>query len=760
MTLEKIIAIKNVGRFLNSTASGDVSFNLCNLIFAENGRGKTTLCAILRSLQSGEPAYIQGRKTLGYQGMPEVRFRLAGGNVNFTNGTWDNTVPELAVFDSTFVSENVYSGEAVDTEQRRNLYRAIIGSQGVALARQIEELSAQITAKNMEIRGARAEVQGNVPRCVTFDAFIDLAEDPDIDTKIDDKEQELAAVRQADRIRGRHSLEEIAMPDIPDGFDAILAKTLEGVAEDAQRQIAGHIAAQEMREDGETWLSEGVLYIHDESCPFCGQDLKGIDLIAVYKAYFSDAYNALRDEISAMVETIEQVFGDGAIAAIERKVEQNTTGVEFWKEYCKFEAPQLDETLDIGALMREVRTAALVLLTRKLGAPLEAIIADHGFRQPAGFFETLHASVAVHNTAVEAANVVIIKKKQQTSEADLEGVGAEFERLIAQKTRYQDEPKEVCETYQTKQGEKIGLEDQKTLAREQLDSHTDKVIEQYGQSINRYLDRINAGFCITTPDHTYRGGTPSSSYQIVINETPVNLGNAETPLSQASFKNTLSSGDRSTLALALFLAELEQDPNRANKIVVFDDPFTSQDSFRRNHTAFQIKLCGQNCAQTVVLSHDPWFLKDVWDKLTPNQRKTLQLARVGENNTIISEWDIEKALQAQYRADIKKLHAYYAGGEGIPRDVVQKVRPVLEGYCRNVCPQFGDDDMLGGMVRQIRETGLRHSLTDIVDELDEINDYSRRYHHGENPNAATDPIDGNELNNYVKRTLKIVGSLT
>jgi len=28
-------------------------------------------------------------------------------------------------FDCTIVSENVYSGEAVDTEQRRNLYRAI-----------------------------------------------------------------------------------------------------------------------------------------------------------------------------------------------------------------------------------------------------------------------------------------------------------------------------------------------------------------------------------------------------------------------------------------------------------------------------------------------------------------------------------------------------------------------------------------------------------------------------------------------------------
>jgi wobble nucleotide-excising tRNase len=65
MTLTKIISIKSVGRFLNCTASGDVTFRRFTLVFAENGRGKTTLCAILRSLQSNDNSYITGRRTLG-----------------------------------------------------------------------------------------------------------------------------------------------------------------------------------------------------------------------------------------------------------------------------------------------------------------------------------------------------------------------------------------------------------------------------------------------------------------------------------------------------------------------------------------------------------------------------------------------------------------------------------------------------------------------------------------------------------------------
>ncbi len=59
--LRKFVSIKNVGRFVNCRAIGDVESKRYTLIFAENGRGKTTLCAILRSLQLGEAAHIIGR---------------------------------------------------------------------------------------------------------------------------------------------------------------------------------------------------------------------------------------------------------------------------------------------------------------------------------------------------------------------------------------------------------------------------------------------------------------------------------------------------------------------------------------------------------------------------------------------------------------------------------------------------------------------------------------------------------------------------
>ena len=54
-----------------------------------------------------------------------------------------------------------------------------------------------------------------------------------------------------------------------------------------------------------------------------------------------------------------------------------------------------------------------------------------------------------------------------------------------------------------------------------------------------------------------------------------------------------------TLALAFFLAQLEHDPDREGKIVVFDDPFNSQDGFRKDCTIQKIKRCGAACTQVI-----------------------------------------------------------------------------------------------------------------------------------------------------------------
>lgn len=265
----------------------------------------------------------------------------------------------------------------------------------------------------------------------------------------------------------------------------------------------------------------------------------------------------------------------------------------------------------------------------------------------------------------------------------------------------------------------------------------------------------------TLPRIWLPGGVASSTYQILINNTPVDLGDADTPLDRPSFRNTLSAGGRSTLALAFFLAQLHHDPDRATKIVIFDDPFNSQDSFRKDCTVQKIRKCGEECPQLVLLSHDQRFLKRIWDRLQgahAAERKCREMARIGQRNTTICEWDVQKATQDAYRVDRSALTDYYHAREGEPRNVVQKIHPVLETYCKNLGAGALDEiDTLGVIIGKIRAAGTGHQLFPLCDGLDELNEYTKHYHHGENPPPAIEPISDTELQGYVRRTLEMTG---
>src|ERR1700748_2760930 len=108
MSLRQIKHIGSVGRFRACAAEGDVTFKKFTLILGENGRGKTTLCSILRSLQTNDPAILIGRTTLGGTNKPNVVMQLEDGTALFKDGAWNKQNERLRIFDAQYVAENVY----------------------------------------------------------------------------------------------------------------------------------------------------------------------------------------------------------------------------------------------------------------------------------------------------------------------------------------------------------------------------------------------------------------------------------------------------------------------------------------------------------------------------------------------------------------------------------------------------------------------------------------------------------------------------
>src|SRR3972149_11564771 len=146
---------------------------------------------------------------------------------------------------------------------------------------------------------------------------------------------------------------------------------------------------------------------------------------------------------------------------------------------------------------------------------------------------------------------------------------------------------------------KARTEGERAEARAALDEYRGNAFPASQTAINVYLRRFTAGFRLDSVTPIATRGGPACNYNVVINETPVSIGGGSPAEGEPSFRNTLSSGDRNTLALAFFFASLDQDPNLANKVVVIDDPISSLDEHRALTTVQELRRLGQRASQVI-----------------------------------------------------------------------------------------------------------------------------------------------------------------
>jgi hypothetical protein len=87
--------IRNVGQFESVSAGANIAMPKLTVIYADNARGKTTLCGIMRSLGSGDPIPISERRRLNATQPPHVVVQpSAGPAITFQNNAWTQTFPK------------------------------------------------------------------------------------------------------------------------------------------------------------------------------------------------------------------------------------------------------------------------------------------------------------------------------------------------------------------------------------------------------------------------------------------------------------------------------------------------------------------------------------------------------------------------------------------------------------------------------------------------------------------------------------------
>jgi wobble nucleotide-excising tRNase len=756
--------LRNIGQFDSVDSGGNIPLNRYVLVYAENGRGKTTLAAILRSLASGDPIPIVERRRLASQHPPHVVIECLGGPppAIFKNGFWNRTLPNIAIFDDHFVDENVCSGLTVEPEHRQNLHELVLGSQGVALNRQLQGLAGQIEAHNTEIRARAAAIPPAIRGALSVDEFCELPNLANTDGEIQLAEQALAAAREQDSVRMTPLFDVLELP----AFDiAVLARTLELDLPTLDAAAAARVQAQLERlgPDGEAWVADGMHRVvhtdgEHQSCPFCAQDLDGSTVIGHYRAYFGEEYAQLRGTISEVIAGVNQLHGRDIPATFERAVRIATERQQFWSRFC--DVPPI--ALNTEVLSREwqaARNGVLTALETKQAAPLEGLGIPENVRQAIRTFEAQRQSVAVVNQHLREANETIRIVKERAATANPETIEANLNNLRAVRNRHSETVSTLCDEYLTAKQDKGITEQARERAKAALERYRADAFPTYQSVINTYLSRFNAGYRIDRVSAADTRGGPTCNYSVVINNTPVAIAGGTAGPGTPSFRNVLSSGDRNTLALAFFFASMDQDPGIATKVVIIDDPISSLDEHRSLTTVQELRRLGQRASQVIILSHNKPFLCRIWQGIDTTLRTALKIER-DTNGSTIALWDVDDDSVTEHDRRHAALRSYITDGpNNNSREVAEALRLILEGFLRVAFPEHFPQGqrLLGRFVASCEQrSGTTSEILSANDtqELHDLVEYANRFHHDTNPAWDTQGINDEELRGFVGRVIR------
>lgn len=778
--IRRINTLKRIGRFneLQSAVGTDHDFGELNIVFASNAAGKSTLCDVFRSMTTGDPAYIFGRKRLDSKIDPEIVITVDGATpsqtIRFQNGTWANqtNTPKIHIYDDRFVAENVLAGHHINVDQRRNLYGLVIGATGIALEQEVDSAQRQLDACGSSLRVAETTLNGLLPQGQTIESFRNVTAIEDVDQKIVDANEVLAFATQtktkADAIRLRASLSELPTDQIPANLEEILSSSLDGNALIAEQKVKDHLQKHTLDLTID-WLAEGHRAKTGEGCPHCGQSMTGLDILQTYNAFFSGELQAQEASRNAIRAITTRAFGEEARNRIRETLTSHVTERSWWFDAAgvDFKLPSCPDQASILEDHEAIGLAIIGALDRKQANPVNATELTSSEQQAIDNWEGTSTTLARYNTDLQTINVMLTQKKAEAGNIDLAPLQKDLEVLEYSKKRHQQKMLDAYATYDTAMTSKSDAQRTKQNANDALRDQANAQFAQYGARINELLDLFAANFQIVCGgnDNNYvafPGGQPSGQLAIeILGQKIASSPTDATDPARPSLANTLSGGDRSALALAFFLAKVEQESDLGNCVIIFDDPFHSQDRSRQSRTIERIHALARNGKQCFVFSHDLDFARAV-APVHGVRTRTFQLDPLASRTTLQCK-ELDMLPSRAYEKKYSLLTNFVANPENYGEqlnDIAGTLRTICEEYLQLKFPLRWEAgvDWFGTMIGKIRAATGDDPLVScqgLIDDLTAVNNYSQRFHH-RTTGATSDIPDARELVTYAEQTLGII----
>lgn len=792
--INKVENLVSIGKFRNFQATGQVNFKKLTLIYGDNGGGKTTLTSVFRSLTTNNPEIIRSRISTNHTTAQAAQITQIATPTNifhtFGANGWTNQFPDIEFFDIHFVNDNIYSGFDFSDEHRKQLHQFVIGAQGVAIQNQIEQNKIDKTNSRQTQTNIETQLIQQVGNNLTTDLInsflsIPATQATNIDQLIANAETVLASANANTIIQTLRPLSNLSRITSGINFASIISD-LQTTSQTIQNAVLETLFFQHCQDlsanaliGPQNWLQRGFAYVESKqaanepniSCPFCKQSIdSNSDIINAYARKFNTAFNELVQRLQTHLQSLQNFNLEATIQAINNVNQTNASGISSWTTHLPntVQSPVFNIIANEANLRTEFQNL-IASVQQKIQNPTVAVaVATATVFQTSG--ETINTNIDNYNQNVAIYNTAI-----KTFRSNIQTVAAaqlEVDRLKRIKKRFETPIDTLCNQLTTERQTLRGLETAYTQLSQQQQVAATTFFNSYQTQINHYLSTVfRTPFRIDDVVHVAPRGRATQSqigYKLTIDGNDISFE----PNQPFNAKECLSEGDKSTIALALFLSKLDIDPNKQNKVLIFDDPLSSLDTNRRTYTIGIIKSLFQQLKQVVVLSHNEYFLHEISKDIAASDKCTLRIAEdFAARASKIEVCDLNELVKIDYFRNIERLEAFRSTPDINLKDAVLGwLRNVLEAHLRfkfykeirsmTGQPTFGRlISFLDTFPVTFRDNTNR---IDIISKLNLINGVSWKSHHGDpNPDYTVLGVNPNtiaitELDNLVQDTLNLI----
>lgn len=735
--ITKVKRLKYIGKFYDfSCQENALDWHKNTFLFAPNAYGKSTLVNVLRSLRDNDPKLIRSRRTLDKVTAPEAAIVIDGTNHVFNGTRWERPFPNIRIFDALFIHANILAQE-IEHEHKKNIHKIIIGAQGIKLAEELAGMKNHEKDRRQQLD--TLAVQFGAARFThhALDVFLAIpaAEETAVAARIKKLEQDIKSKESETQVRGLgfpRALSAIV-------FDLSSAKTLAAqrlaaVHEAAESRVLAHIARNfKTKAEAKEFIRQGLDLVQAD-CPFCGQNLRNAaDLLNAYREFFDDAFRTYQQNLALQAGALARWNLDNDLTAL---VSIHNANIAILKQWELFIGP---ETLPDVVGSVDAFRPTLTGLKDKVQGELDKKKKDPNADADLSQFDALAAELAALKTAVESYNATVAAFTEKAENyvanlprSDVVSIHVALAKEREIESRFKPEWKKWATDYPAAKRDADNLLNQKNAKQAELAAYTKTIFETYQIRINELLLSLGADFAVTdlTGKTDERANEPYTDFGFLILEKKVPLTAHQDD--EPCFKNTLSEGDKSTLAFAFFIVALEKIPELDKQIVIFDDPLSSLDENRRLGTVALLAGLSPGLNQLCVFTHKKDFLRMLFDGI--HDKGVLQLKSDKKNGSRIEPFDVEDDRKAEIARLCDDMSRYLNEDFGpTPEDMQGNIRKVFEiilktKYYRTLTAGIKGKSGLGDLIGTLHGKGLiSDALKDQLFRLCRLSDLA---HHG------------------------------